>query len=97
MNNKLQMNPNKGPEAMNVQASLKDDMVMCECGSTLFLQAANVVKVIPPIIGADPILYPVPQTMRLICLGCRREINPDVVKSMKEKNTGVSTGTIGGN
>jgi len=81
---------------INIHASLTDDMVRCECGCEKFLQSANVVKVIPPMIGAKPLLYPVPQTMTLICVECRKVADPTTVKSDKEKRSGIVAGSIGG-
>ena len=68
-----------------INSHLEKEKIICSCGCDMFTSAANVVKIVQPIIGAPKALYPVPQTAQLFCLQCRTKLVPNNANSRKEE------------
>lgn len=71
------------PPTMKVNVT-SEDIVICECGSELFIQVVRVAKVPAMIIGQKPGFAPVGGG--LACSSCNKVVD-ETFKSKKELNT----------
>jgi hypothetical protein len=54
----------------------KDDMLICSCGSDLFIQVVNVAKIKPFVIDART--HVIPKPVKFVCLDCKLPLTPEL-------------------
>ena len=69
--------------SQNLNVYIKpEDAYVCECGSDLFIQAANLMKVSTPLL--DQKLKVMPFKPIFICIECQKKFDPNELKTKKE-------------